>query len=219
MCVLTSTISHCGPVVPGVSKMWIARRELAKTFLYPNVSRTGLSQVSEVTNNGAAVPWYEFYCEINNTFEEQLSRTDQGGVFPQSLSCIFPKMDTDKRITFEQLTNDRVAVVVETRSSGYWLLGQEFGLKVSSYLASPGTRNGANAYKATFTSVGREQFRKISPDFLSNVAVNGGSNPSATAVLNVGGTGPGGTVTDLLSTWSTTPIFKFGAQPLQEIIQ
>jgi len=219
MCVLNTTIDHCGSVVPGVTRMWIARRALANTFLYPNVARTGLSQVLSVTNNGAPVPWLEFYCETSNSFQEVLNRGEQGGLFPQEMSCIFPKMDTDKRISLEQLINDPVAVVIETKASGYWLLGQEFGLRVYNYTASPGTPGGANSYRVTFQSIGREQMRKINSAFLTNVAVNGGSNAGSSPVLNIGGLGSGGTVSNVLSTWDAVPLYQFGAFPLNTIIQ
>jgi hypothetical protein len=171
--------------------------------------------VTGITNNGATVPWYEFSCEFPTTFQEQLNRADQGGVFPQSLSLIFPQLSTDKRISLEQLINDRVAVICKTMGSGYWLLGQEFGLKVAEYSASPGARGGANAYRVVFESVGREQFRKTDDSFLENVAVNGGSNVPVTPIKNIA---PGGApVTDVLSSWGVTSLYKFGAFPIIEI--
>jgi hypothetical protein len=219
MCTLNSTIEHCGNVVPGVSNLYIARRAEANTFLYPNVARTGLSLVNDITNNGAPVPWYEFYCEFNTNFQETLSRSDAGGNFPQQLTCVFPQLSTDSRIALEQLINDRVCIIAKTLGSEFWLLGQEFGLKVEEYTASPGPRSGVNAYTVTFVSQGREQFRRVSTNaFVANIAVNGGMNARQAIVKDVGGSGSGGTITDVLSTW-TMPLFQLGNQPIIDVIK
>jgi len=225
MCLADSMIApNCEMSVGGVRKIWMARRAVANTYTYDLILGYKIAGndnvIYSVTNNGAAVMWLEFHVDasiVNLT--ENMGRSDAGTNFVQQIPLRFANLDPRKRATLRELLYDKVVVILEDMQGEYWLAGQQFGLRPIEYSATTGTQSTFQGYTVTLQADDIEQFRQIDSGFLTNVAVNGSPSVSGgiTPIKNVGGSGPGGTITNLASTW-TMPPYKLGAFPVNEII-
>jgi hypothetical protein len=131
MCNLTRSIpASCGKSVPGVRKIWLARKANAVTYTYAN---DDFSYISFILNSaGNPTPYYEFEGDLDfNASLEELDQTANGRSFPQSFTLRFAEMAKEKRSVLESMIYDQLSCVYLDRNGRYWLLGQENGLKAT----------------------------------------------------------------------------------------
>jgi hypothetical protein len=82
MCNLTRSIpASCGKSVPGVRKIWLARKANAVTYTYAN---DDFSYISFILNSaGNPTPYYEFEGDVDfNASLEELDQTSKWSVVP-----------------------------------------------------------------------------------------------------------------------------------------
>jgi hypothetical protein len=227
MCNLTRSIpASCGKSVPGVRKIWLARKANAVTYTYAN---DDFSYISFILNSaGNPTPYYEFEGDLDfNASLEELDQTANGRSFPQSFTLRFAEMAKEKRAVLESMIYDQLSCVYLDRNGRYWLLGQENGLKATGYQGTSDTGGGGNRYVVTLT--GRERFlqREVNGANFIYTSPNGGQGQTNVTpwIKNLGGSGPNGGITTILNTWEVPaqfprmPLSQLGNQPLIEVMQ
>lgn len=155
---------------------------------------------------GSPTPFFEFECdEAYVTSDETLAINNRGKTFPQSVQLRFAAMAYDKRAVLESIINDLCVCVYLDNNGRYWLLGQDFGMQCVDYNATPDNASGAN--RITFKLQGLERFQQrevYGPNFIytsPNYSPQNGPK-----VKDLGGSGPGGGITQTLLTWGQASI-------------
>jgi hypothetical protein len=228
MCLLTSgPVKSCGASVPGVRKVWLARKANSVSYRYAN---DDFSIIDWIMNAGGnPTPFHEFEADIEFAQStEELQIDTAGKSFPQNITMRFAAMAREKRAVFESVIYDQCVCVYLDRNSRYWLLGQDHGLKTVEYSATSDRKSGANGY--VFKLVGREKQlqREVNGvNFTIYTSPNSpGSGQSGARITNLGGSGPNGGITAVLNTWTAQPfggppmpLSQLGDKPIIEIIQ
>lgn len=217
----------CGDSVPGIRKVWLARKANAVNFLYAN---DDFSTVDWIMNAGFnPTPFFEFECDVDfNESEEVLERNSNGRSFPQSLTLRFAQMAADKREIAESIIYDRFVCVYQDRNSRYWVVGQENGLRCEDYRATSSNSGGANGL--TFRVQGRERVirREVNATNFIYTSPNGGQGQQniTARVTGLGGSLTNGGITSVLNTWQgpfagnpAMPLSQLGNVPLIQIMQ
>lgn len=225
MCLLTRSIpASCGQSVPGVKAVWFARLANAGLYLYANDDFSYIDWILRPTGN--PTPFYEFECDIEFvTGTEVLDRGLNGKSFPQTFVMRFAQMQKEKRETFEAMIYDQLIVVYQDMNDRYWLLGQNFGLQLSRFLATPDTNKGGNRYEIEFIGREVELMREVNPDHFIYKVPNGPAG-NKIQITNLGGSGPNGGITQVLNTWGEAgiggpwmPLAMLGNAPLRDLMQ
>lgn len=225
MCLLTSSIPpSCGKSVPGMRKIWLARKANAMIFTHVN---DNFSIVDMILNaQGTPTPFYEYECDVAyDNAPETFERNTNGRSFPVSLDLRFARMQAEKRSTLEALIYDTTIGVYVDRNGRYWVVGQDNGLRVSEYTGTPDNSGGGNGY--VLKLIGREKYlrREVNGTKFIYTSPNGGpgGNGGAGPVkTGLGGSGPGGGITAELATWQSAatgkpmPLSQLGRVPLKE---
>lgn len=217
----------CGQSVPGIRKIWLARKANAVMFRYLNDE---FSYVDWILNaNGNPTSFFEFECDHDfDECEEVLERNSNGRSFPQSLTMRFAQMAKEKRAVCESLIYDRFVCVFLDRNGRYWIVGQENGLRCEEYRGTSDKSGGGNGL--TFQIKGRERVlrREVNGTNFIYTSPNGGSGQlvAAPVITGLGGSLPNGGISTILNTWQgpfagnpAMPLSQLGNAPLIQIMQ
>lgn len=235
MALLTPIYGKCASSIGGVRRVWLADKKYVVDFTY---AADELGIINHILNSGGnPSSFYEFDCDGEFVTSGEDLKIDQAGrSFPQSIRLRFAQMDYTKRATLQTLIYTRLACVYEDQNGKYWLLGQEFGLKATVYSAQSDVFKGGNRYEIGLIGNERMQAREVNKTNFIYTFPNGtgSSVPSGSApatppatpkVTGLGGSGPGGGITEMLNTWGITsggvmtipmPLSQLGAVPLKE---
>ena len=217
----------CGESVPGIRKIWLARKANAVTFLYAN---DDFSIVDWILNSASnPTPFFEFECDHEfDECEEVLERNSNGRSFPQSLTMRFAQMAKEKRAICESLIYDRFVCVFQDRNGRYWIVGQENGLRCEDYRGTSDKTGGGNGL--TFRIAGRERVlrREVNSANFIYTSPNGGQGQQniTPRVTGLGGSLTNGGITTILNTWQgpfagnpAMPLSQLGNVPLIQLMQ
>ena len=222
----------------GVKRVWLADKKYVQDYTYQD-DEFGIIELI-LTSSGVPSSFYEFHCDGEYVgSEETLNISQADRAFPQKINLRFAAMDHFKRAILETMIYTRLACVYEDNNGKMWLLGQEFGMKVTEYQGRTDVRFGGNSYTCTLIGNERMQQREVNKENFIYTFPNGSGSsiptgfrypepPENPKITGLGGSGPGGGITQDLSTWgiyesgvmvTPMPLSQLGNIPLIKIMQ
>jgi hypothetical protein len=169
-CYTTSTICKgCRDTLGGVRTAYVFGGPIT------GITETTGQTISVISADPAdQVKLYEFQVEKNtSSFVENITTSLENGtvVYEQLLNLVFHKLQTSTRNQLRLLArNTDLKVIVLTNDGSYWLLGEDFGMALSTGLAETGTAfSDRNAYAITLQGFEKEPAKELSSTLLNTL--------------------------------------------------
>lgn len=148
-CVALSGISRdCDANVGGIRRAWIACwGEVTATTVTSN-------EISAITP-ASAFHLYEFRKQTGN-FSIAINRNDTNGTlyYETTITFVFSKMETVKRLEVAALAASDLAIIVEDNNGVYWYFGYDNYVVMGDSTGDTGTAfEDVNGWTLTFTDV------------------------------------------------------------------
>ena len=173
-CLFTQNLIYCHDfIVGGINQVYLANKSEITSLTFD----TGDTMMSEVQT---LVPlsgqtWYEFTVlpQTVSASEKQVNSNNGRWFFQKELSFTIDYLEPVKRSALHELINsNNITVVFKTNVGNWFIMGEDFGCKVSDYNATTDIMKGNNQYTIKLSTTGKYQMRNLSTSFVeANITV------------------------------------------------
>lgn len=156
----------CDNGVGGIRRVWIA--------CYDNVTGVTVTnnQISTITTTPATGVFKEFqFRKQTGSVTQSWQLGDNGtGYYEQTITLVFSKWETEKRIEINALAVSDLAVIVEDNNGIYWYFGKDFSVTLGTNEAETGTALGDfNGYTLTLIGTDKELAYEVTASAMTGI--------------------------------------------------
>lgn len=140
----TGIARDCDANVGGIKRVWIA--------CYDSITAKTLtnSQISAITAENDAFHEYQFRKQTGSVTQSYQLGDNGSSYYEQTITLVFSKQETEKRIEISSLAISDLVVIVEDNNGKYWYFGYDNPVTLSANEAESGTAfSDFNGYTVT----------------------------------------------------------------------
>jgi hypothetical protein len=163
-CLLTQNISYCDFSTGGLKKLYLTNKSLIDSVEFTN---DNLGLIADYVSRNTLY-WFDF--DLNKdtaNLTEVLEDTGRGDLYRVTLDNTYIELDFAKRRIFEEMIKGELVAIVQDNNNKYWSIGEQDGLRVTSYQSTTDLQGGVNRYTLQLTAFQRFQVREVDFNNLS----------------------------------------------------
>jgi hypothetical protein len=164
---LTKSLTYCGPYnVGGITELYFANKDYVTDYFFSS-SDTNLNTVTNLTVS-PLIDWYHYTVIAQTAIAgEKMSKTSGGKLYTKSFDLTIQQMSSDKRDNIVELLDSETVIVYKDYNSKWFIMGLDFGCRVTSYEATSDKLPGINQYKINLDTTEKTPLRSITDNYVS----------------------------------------------------
>jgi len=163
---LTKSLSYCNYNVGGIVELFFANKDYVTDYFF-SASDNNLNTVNNLTTS-PLIDWYH-YTVISQTAiaGEKMIKNQGGKLYIKNFDLTIQQMDSNKRDNIIEILDSETVIVYKDYNAKWFVMGLDFGCRISSYEAMSDKLPGVNNYKIQLETTEKTPIRSIEDNYVN----------------------------------------------------